>query len=74
MNAPPARAGRNCKRKGTPFSVLYYGWLGEERGVKLLLDAVQGLEGVTLTIAGRGELERLVREAAAKNPSIRFLG
>jgi len=74
MNAPPARAGRNSRRKGTPFNVLYYGWLGEERGVKLLLDAVQGLEGVTLTLAGRGELEGLVREAAAKNPSIMFLG
>ena len=74
MNAPPARAGRSSRRKGTPFNVLYYGWLGEERGVKLLLDAVQGLDGVTLTLAGRGELEGLVREAAAKNPSITFLG
>jgi glycosyltransferase involved in cell wall biosynthesis len=74
MNAPPAVSGRRTKARGSVFNVLYYGWLGEERGVRLLLDAVKGLEDVTLSLAGRGELEFLVREAAAKNSSIRFLG
>ena len=74
MNAPPLAAGRKGRKPGGVFRVLYYGWLGEERGVRLLVRAVEGLEGVVLTLAGRGELEGLVREAAGSNPSIRFLG
>jgi glycosyltransferase involved in cell wall biosynthesis len=73
MNSPPGGSGRKEKTRGKEFGVLYYGWLGEERGVKLLIEAVKGLEGVTLTIAGRGELEPYVREAASKSTSIRFL-
>jgi glycosyltransferase involved in cell wall biosynthesis len=74
MNAPPLSSGREGKKPGRPFGVLYYGWLGVERGVKLLVEAVKGLSGVGLTLAGRGELEQWVREAAKSNPSIRFLG
>jgi len=74
MNAPPLSSGRRFKPRGKEFGVLYYGWLGEERGVKLLVEAVQGLEGISLTLAGRGELEGWVRESAAKNSSVRFLG
>ncbi len=74
MNAPPLSAGRRRESSGRPFGVLYYGWLGEERGVGLLVEAVRGLEGVTLTLAGRGELETWVREAAKADPSVRLLG
>lgn len=76
MNAPPASAGRppRPKRSGEGFEVLYYGWMGEERGVKLLVEAVSGLGGVTLTLAGRGELEGWVRMEAAKDERIRYLG
>jgi len=74
MNSPSAEMGRGAKARGDLFNVLYYGWLGEERGVKLLTEAVQGLDKVTLSLAGRGELEGMVREAAARNPSIKFLG
>ncbi len=74
MNAPPAESGRRTRREKGGFNVLYYGWLGEERGVKLLMEAARGLNGVTLTLAGRGELEGLVKERAAKDHSIRFLG
>ena len=74
MNAPTALGGRREKERGREFNVLYYGWLGEERGVKLLIEAVKGLEGVSLTLAGRGELEPYVREASSKDPSVRFLG
>jgi len=74
MNSPPTGSGRKGKSRGEEFKVLYYGWLGEERGVRLLVEAVKGLGGVTLTIAGRGELEPYVREAASGDPSIRFLG
>jgi len=74
MNSPPIGSGRKERERGEEFNVLYYGWLGEERGVKLLVEAVKGLAGVTLTLAGRGELEPYVREAASGAPSIRFLG
>jgi glycosyltransferase involved in cell wall biosynthesis len=74
MNAPPAASGRKRGRRGRGFNALYYGWLGDERGVRLLVNAVNGLSGVTLTLAGRGELEGWVRSEAAKNPSIRFRG
>jgi glycosyltransferase involved in cell wall biosynthesis len=74
MNSPLAASGRKGKSLGKEFNILYYGWLGEERGVKLLIEAATGLEGVTLTLAGRGELEPYVRDAASKDPSIRYLG
>jgi glycosyltransferase involved in cell wall biosynthesis len=74
MNSRPSASSRRARSEGESFQVLYYGWLGEERGVKLLVEAVQGVDGVTLTLAGRGELEPFVRSAAARNPSIRFVG
>jgi len=74
MNSPPIGSGRKERPRGEGFNVLYYGWLGEERGVKLLVEAVKGLGGITLTLAGRGELEPYVREAASGDASIRFLG
>ena len=74
MNSPSMGSGRKERPRGMEFNVLYYGWLGEERGVKLLVEAVKGLRGVTLTLAGRGELEPYVREAASADASIRFLG
>jgi len=74
MNVPPKRDGRERRRRAGAFKVLYYGWLSEERGVRLLVEAVQGLDEVTLTMAGRGELEAWVREVATKNASVRFRG
>lgn len=74
MNAPPAREGREPRRPGQPFNVLYYGWLGEERGVRLIVEAVDGVGGTSLTLAGRGELEPYVLEASARNPSIKYFG
>ncbi|MDE1853731.1 MAG: glycosyltransferase family 4 protein [Thaumarchaeota archaeon] len=74
MNSPPVAGGRRRKRRGEEFNVLYYGWLGEERGVRLLVEAMKGLGGTRLTLAGRGELESWVKDEVAKNPSMRFLG
>ncbi len=74
MNAPPSEEARGPRKRGREFNVLYYGLLGDERGVRLLIDAVEGLRGVTLSLAGRGELVGLVKEASSKNPSIKYLG
>ncbi len=74
MNSPPMENGRGVKGRRGAFNVLYYGWLGEERGVKLLVEAASGLDGVVLTLAGRGELEAYVRDAASRDPAIRVLG
>jgi glycosyltransferase involved in cell wall biosynthesis len=73
MNAPPSNDGRLRVRKQNRFEVLYYGWLGEERGVRLLLDAVKGLD-VNLKLAGRGELEWLVKERSKSDPRIEYAG
>ena len=74
MNVPPSRRSRGPRKRRKGFNVLYYGWLGEERGVRLLVEAVSGLEGVTLTLAGRGELSGFVGAASAKDPAIKYLG
>ena len=74
MNAPPSEQARGPKEKGKEFNILYYGWLGEERGVKLLIEAANELKEVSLTLAGRGELAGFVAEAARKSPAIKYLG
>ena len=74
MNAPPLAEGRSHHRRGEGLRILYYGSLSEERGVSLLLEAVKGVEGVTLMLAGRGELEGPVRQRASVDPSVKFLG
>lgn len=74
MNCPPRSEGRFRTRVRTEFSVIYYGWLGEERGVRPLVEAVEGLANVTLTVAGRGDLEEWLRSVAKRNAQIRFLG
>ena len=58
-----------------PFTILYLGRLVPIKGVSLLIDAVSGLDGVTLSIAGDGPL-RSALESQARRASIpiRFLG
>lgn len=74
MNAAPASEGRFRLRGEDGFRVLYYGWLGEERGVRLLIEAIKGLPKVSMKLAGRGELEGMVKEAEKTNPNIEFEG
>lgn len=48
-----------------------------EKGVRVVLEAMARLPGeldIELTVAGRGPLEAEVREAAARDPRIHFLG
>ena len=55
--------------------VVFAGRLIDIKGVRTLLDAWQRTpSGMTLVIAGDGELRPLVEERAAADPSIRFVG
>ena len=55
--------------------VVFAGRLIDIKGVRTLLDAWQRTPtGMTLVIAGDGELRPLVEERAAADPSIRFVG
>ena len=79
---PPAlqKAYEGATDAGTPdsnpFVVLYAGSLSHLAGVPLLLQAFQRLEDARfrLWIIGRGELEPVVRHAAATDTRIRYLG
>jgi glycosyltransferase involved in cell wall biosynthesis len=72
----PKLTGR-APRTGRPPRFLLLCRLTVEKGVRVVLDAVSRLPrdlDVQLTIAGRGPLEPLVRQAAASDPRITFLG
>lgn len=68
----PSRAG--CS--GQPFVITYTGGLDKYRGIRLLLQAFSLLPGDSyrLQIAGRGPLESEVKQAAARDPRIKFVG
>jgi len=74
LNAPSLKEGREPRKPSDAFNVVYYGALEEERGVKLLVDAIKNRPGVTLTLAGRGALAKWVEQAAENSDNIRFLG
>lgn len=74
LNAPYLKDGRRKNKTRPGLRVLYYGGLENERGVKFLVEAASGVQGVTLTIAGRGKLEGWIRGIAKENPDVRFLG
>ncbi|HTW71820.1 MAG TPA: glycosyltransferase family 4 protein [Acetobacteraceae bacterium] len=71
---PPARQPR-AEGAGVRFLLLCR--LTEEKGVRVVLDAVRALPPelrFDVTIAGRGPLESVVRAAAEADPRIRFAG
>jgi glycosyltransferase involved in cell wall biosynthesis len=60
----------------SPMRFLYLGQLVSHKGIKVLLDSVAKLQGISfvLDIAGKGPLESSVREAAMSDSRIRFHG
>jgi glycosyltransferase involved in cell wall biosynthesis len=80
---PPARvsvlpnfiAPPSILADGPGSGFLFVGRLTEDKGVGTILAAWEGLPpDVTLSVAGTGPLEGRVRDAAARNPAIRYLG
>lgn len=74
LNAPPLAEGSEPGQHVGQVNVLYYGGLEEERGVRLIVQALRDMEGVDVTLAGRGTLEPWVREVARTSKNVRFLG
>jgi glycosyltransferase involved in cell wall biosynthesis len=71
-------SGRGSEKEGQPFVIAFAGMLTEVNGIPELLDAFSLLEDdgreYRLRIAGKGDLELLVKEAALADPRIDFLG
>jgi glycosyltransferase involved in cell wall biosynthesis len=67
--APPADAERE------PGSLLFVGRLGEQKNLSALLDALAGVDGVSLTLVGEGPLEGALKQQARElGVDARFLG
>ena len=66
----------SAERQTAYFTIVAAGSLHEANGIRELLVAFDLLEGerYRLLIAGGGPLENLVREAAASDPRIRYVG
>ncbi len=54
--------------------VLYFGRLSYEKGVHVLLKAIEGLSDIRFVIAGTGPLEEDVQRMAEKNANISYVG
>jgi glycosyltransferase involved in cell wall biosynthesis len=74
LNSPPLSEGRPPRKRKGSFGILYYGALEEERGVRQLVEAVRGMDGVELSFAGRGGLSGWLRGVEKSNPNVRLLG
>lgn len=60
--------------RGDGGFALFVGRLSEEKGIETLLRAWEGIDDVPLRIVGEGPLAPLVREAAERTGSVRWLG
>ena len=60
--------------RGDGGFALFVGRLSEEKGIESLLRAWEGIDDVPLRIVGEGPLAPLVREAAERTGSVRWLG
>lgn len=57
-------------------SLIYFGRLSPEKGLETLIDAVKGMKGVTLKIAGDGPIEEAIKTKLAEEgiSNIRLMG
>lgn len=54
--------------------VVFYGRIGEEKGIRVLMDAWDSLSDIPLVVMGGGPLDGEFAEWAADKPNVRFLG
>lgn len=54
--------------------VVFYGRIGEEKGIRVLMDAWDFLSDIPLVVMGSGPLEGEFAEWAAGKPNVHFLG
>jgi glycosyltransferase involved in cell wall biosynthesis len=73
-NTPSISEARLRIRTSNQLRIFYYGWLGKERGVGVLVKAAQSIPNVSLKVAGRGDLEKLIRTAEDQFQNIKYLG
>jgi glycosyltransferase involved in cell wall biosynthesis len=76
-NGIPLPAITPRPRRPGPMRFLLLCRLTVEKGIRVVLDAMARLPhdvGIELTIAGRGPLESVARQAAEGDPRIRFMG
>jgi len=71
----PGLSQRPRRAPGAPLQVLFFGTLRENKGMRVLFDAIsmsEGESGLQFTIAGRGDpgLEDAVRRCAARDPRV----
>jgi glycosyltransferase involved in cell wall biosynthesis len=70
-----AELRRKNARRGRPFRFLFVGQIEKHKGIGLLVEAFERLNGkAELSIAGDGRLLTELKEKAADNPRIKFLG
>jgi glycosyltransferase involved in cell wall biosynthesis len=74
LNSPRLAEGRQPRERRGKFRILYYGGLEEERGVRQLVEAVKGMDGVELLFAGRGTLSGWLKESERADRNVRLLG
>lgn len=72
MNVPHEEDIQEEQDRG--FTLFYGGNLGPDRGLLEAGEAVRGMEGLTLRLAGTGELEEPLRALAGQSPELEFLG
>lgn len=76
-NGIPMPLVARATRRAGPLRLLLMCRLTVEKGIATVLDAIARLPSsvpVELTIAGRGPLEATIREVAARDPRVTFLG
>ncbi|MBI2459473.1 MAG: glycosyltransferase family 4 protein [Parcubacteria group bacterium] len=74
---PETGAVENLAEKSQPDYFLYFGRLSEEKGIRVLLEAMKKLNGIKLKIAGAGPDYKKYQSLAAEyklNDRVEFLG
>ena len=67
-------AGEVKVGKADELHVFYAGWMGESRGLREMIDALSGLDGISLVMAGKEMDPGIVEYGKAKLSNFEYLG